>query len=685
MNAEAESLNRDLRANAEAIALWARFDVEGKLLEASESLRELWEHLSEESEVFEIEDCLCFSRKDQRRFRKVWSNAVKGQNERESFPFLWGEGNIALSCCSFDAELGSGELVRSVKVTFEDHSELAATPSPLELKMDRDSLSNALNSFSSGVLLVDAASRILWANEAFVYMLGWDFDTLVGKKLPSLFRSRPETKAVLGELADECLEGRRYRSELVVYHRSGFPIWAEVEGAPVRFSRGAASKFVLFFNNVSSRRHEEALAQGSISNLQDALDRALKHKSKIARSLKRKTQKLKDTVAESDAKTSFLANMSHEIRTPMNAVIGFCDLLSNTDLNDEQAECVEAISSSGQLLIQLINQVLDYSKIESGNLELFEDDLSLEYLLLEIQAIMAGKAKMKGLDFSIENSNLQVKNVLGDSIRIKQIFVNLVGNAIKFTQKGVIKVYASSVPSEKSGFAKLRFEIKDTGIGMSKSQAENLFQPFKQAAYRRGSEFEGTGLGLAICKRLCVAMEGDIWANSEEGEGSTFCFELNLPQQRNRHAKELLMFREEVESDLPMEERSEEKLRVLVVDDNPNNQLITTKLAEHLGYEVATVSNGIEALELMNREKFIIVLMDIRMAPIDGIQTSRKIRQGQAGADNADVYIIALTAHALEGDREKCLEAGLNDYLPKPLSLDQLSQSLRKAEQSIFA
>ncbi len=385
----------------------------------------------------------------------------------------------------------------------------------------------------------------------------------------------------------------------------------------------------------------------------------------------------REAQASDQAKGLFLASMSHEIRTPMNAVIGFCDLLSSMRLDEEQRECVDAISSSGQLLIQLINQVLDYSKIEEGHLELRSEPFDIGTLLRECGTIMAGRARMKGLDFKIDCEALQDRRVMGDPIRLRQIFINLLSNATKFTHEGRVVARATSVSNANPDWASFRFEFEDDGIGINEDRLGLLFEPFRQVHESR--EYGGTGLGMAISKRLCEAMNGSIDVTSELGEGTIFTIELDLLLA----APEFDFETSEPPALAKLLEPVSERLKVLIVDDDPNNLLITTKLVEHLGYEARTVNNGIHAIEELRKDAYAIALMDVQMAPIDGIETARRIRAGDSGEDNRGIYIIALTARALEGDRQRSLAAGMDDYLAKPLSMEQLAERLDRAKRKL--
>lgn len=430
---------------------------------------------------------------------------------------------------------------------------------------------------------------------------------------------------------------------------------------------------------------------GKLAEMKELFQDITRANKQLEQALKSAKAQIDLAKSESEAKTEFLANMSHEIRTPMNAVIGFCDLLSNTELSREQVEYVDAINQSGQLLIKLIGQVLDYSKIESGRLDLEFETLSLEQIILEIRAIMGTRLGDKEIDFEVETKGFDDLKLYGDETRVKQILLNLLSNALKFTRKGKVALKVEASPSEHPAHQCVRGRIEDTGIGIAPELVEHLFDPFAQANSKVSREFGGSGLGLAICKRLCVAMHGDVWVEHTEPEkGSVFVFEIHLPMAKTRiFPGESIALQEDQETEAVQEADSEAEvrkqtpLRLLVVDDNPNNLLITSKLSQYLGYEAETVRDGVEALEKMSESAYDIILMDVRMSPLNGIETTRKIREGAAGKRGASAYIIAVTAHALQGDRERCLESGMNDYLSKPLTLERLEESLNKARSEL--
>ncbi|MBD5778752.1 response regulator [Pelagicoccus sp. NFK12] len=459
-------------------------------------------------------------------------------------------------------------------------------------------------------------------------------------------------------------------------------------------ANGAVGSVVVGSLRVFESGPDTAEAEKSLSKLSEMRDlfQDIAHANReLEKALERAREEVEYGKAESRAKSDFLANMSHEIRTPMNAVIGFCDLLSSTSLTKEQLEYVEAINHSGKLLIDLIGQVLDYSKIDSGHLHLDCQEIELGALFMEVQAILGAKARNKAIDFEVDLRRIGSEILLGDSTRVKQVLINLLSNAYKFTRRGRIALTASTAESEYDGHVCLRVRVEDTGIGIAPERIRSLFCPFAQAHTREENDYEGTGLGLAICKRLCEAMKGDVWIERTElDKGSVFALEIHLPRKEPdvrplnaRKVSEENRTMKTSEKSAAKERKRNAPLRLLVVDDNPNNLLITSKLSQHLGYNAETVTNGVDALKKMKSGDFHIVLMDVRMAPINGMETTRMIREGEAGDRSSGAYIIAVTAHALQGDKERCIQSGMNDYLSKPLTLERLEESLNRARSEL--
>ena len=382
--------------------------------------------------------------------------------------------------------------------------------------------------------------------------------------------------------------------------------------------------------------------------------------------------------AAAKSKSEFLANMSHEIRTPMNGVLGMLNTLKRSALNAEQLENLNIASSSAESLLTLINDILDFSKVDAGKLDIQQVDFDLHHLLEEFSAAMNPAIQDKGLRFKVDFQGIKQRLVNSDPGRIRQIFSNLVANALKFTDLGSINIRAKL---EKKGHDLLfTGVVRDTGIGMSKAVMDDLYRPFTQADASTTKRFGGAGLGLAIVQQLCELMNGDISVNSQEGEGSTFTFRLILNKPYG-HLKAVKGPVSDV--DTSMIEPSNMKMlrsdaKILLVEDNLVNQLVAQELLKQFGLDAETADNGVEALEKLSEQskQFDLVLMDCHMPKMDGYEATKKIRSGGAGGLHNNVPIIALTANAMKGDREKCLAAGMTDYLAKPIDLHQLEDKL---------
>jgi PAS domain S-box-containing protein len=497
---------------------------------------------------------------------------------------------------------------------------------------------------------VDADGRYVYASPRVMEVLGIAPAELLGRS-PFDFVPEEDRERVRADSAKIQAAGLSFRNfEHRVTRVDGATKWISVSGVPI---------------------YE---ADGHVAGYRGASLDITKH-----REYERELLLQKEAAEAADrAKSSFLAMMSHEIRTPLNSVLGFADLVLDTPLTDRQREYLRTIKGSGDALLALLNDILDFSKIESGRMEIEVRPTDLPRSIRDVMELYHLAAAAKNLRFTAETDADVPQHVLTDPVRLRQILINLVGNAVKFTPDGgAVRIHATLRRGEGDEEPRIRILVEDTGIGITPEQRKRLFRPFTQADSSTTRRFGGTGLGLAISRRLAALLDGDLGLLEREGPGSVFHIDLPV---RTPSAQEIEGFSHEPETEIFSREGQEtlpgRAPRVLVVDDNTLNRRLTAHLLQQIGAETAVAASAQECFERLEAQGFDLVLMDVQMPVMDGRDATRHIRAQERAKGTPAIPIVALTADAMVGDRERCLEAGMDEYLTKPLRRDELQRVL---------
>ena len=386
-------------------------------------------------------------------------------------------------------------------------------------------------------------------------------------------------------------------------------------------------------------------------------------------------QRLLRAKASDEAKSKFLAHMSHELRTPVNGILGMLGLVSQTEPGPKQAHYLESAIRAAELLLDIINGVLDISKIEAGDIELDEVPFDLHRVIEDVTSAFGELAHRKGLQLISTTPVSLPTGLVGDAGRLRQILTNLVGNAIKFTEEGEIGIRIQNIEVG-ADFAVIAFAVTDTGVGIPRDKQHRIFDAFTQADSSTTRRYGGTGLGLAIAKQLCDLMGGSIELTSEPGQGSTFRFTVRFGRHKLDESETDLHLVAESQKSSALQDKHG-RIRVLLAEDNSINLEVAFGILENLGCDVDCASDGHEALKLHARRDYSLIFMDWQMPDLDGLQATVEIRRREAQSGQR-VPIVALTASAIEGDREKCLAAGMDDYIPKPFTVEQIQATLAK-------
>jgi len=519
-----------------------------------------------------------------------------------------------------------------------------------------------VENINEGMIKQTLEGIILEINDYFCFMTGYSREELLGEPVSML--STGGNDGGMAERCNEILEKKTFLHRWKLVKKDATVIHTSVNSSLVEYNNN--SHIQSFLRDITMRV---------------IMEEKLLRTSELAEKANR-------------AKGEFLANMSHEIRTPMNAILGFTELTLDTELMDEQRENLNAVMESSNDLLVIINDILDFSKIEAGRLDLVPRKLNLYRSVQDVIEMVKQTAAEKELTFQLHIDSSAPEYIVADPVRLRQVLINLLNNAVKFTPTGSVEICAelhrqdsiigglaspAPAPRKYTRYEQtvIQFSVKDTGIGISEELLSEIFNYFTQADGSAARRYGGTGLGLSISRKLVELMGGKIWVESTPGTGSTFYFTIEAGVPKPVQAVEAYQHMSEDEYEQYRRHVHDKPLKILLADDKPTNLLITTRLLEKEGHLLVSVPDGSEALTAHERETFDCILMDVQMPVMNGFQSTRQIRKREQHT-GMHVPVIAMTAHAMTGDREKCISEGMDDYIAKPVRIAELRGLLMK-------
>lgn len=586
-------------------------------------------------------------------YKELWNTITSGTEWRGIFHNRKKNGELYWESASISPINDEHGMVTNFIAVKEDITAMK------EAQDELAKLSLVASKTDNAVIITNSDGLVEWVNDGFTQMTGYTLAEMLGKKPGTILQGPLSDPEIVERISTQLKKKEHFAEEIVNYHKNGKPYWVSMDITPVRNERGKVVRFISIQRDTTQRKEtEKALRQA-----REAADVA------------------------NQTKSDFLASMSHEIRTPMNAIIGMADLLWDSSLTMEQRQHVQIFRSAGEHLLSLINDILDLSKIEAGQMTLQSVPFSLPALLKSIVDIMTIKATEKNITLSCAIAPDIGNEFVGDPDRLRQILINLVGNALKFTVAGSVHITVERAKGSDSGAATpsdtifLLFAVRDTGIGVPQEKLSMIFDKFTQVDSSLSRKTKGTGLGLAISRQLVLLMEGTLWAESIEGRGSTFYFTVSLKknQQASLAATETEEEKVQNVAKTAVAGEAERPLHILLVEDNEDNRFLILAYLKKLPHAVDIAVNGLEAVEKIRKGGvYDLIFMDVQMPVMDGYTATRHIRDWEAEHNLQSSVIIALTAHALQEDEQKSIDAGCDGHMTKPIKKQAFLAALQK-------